>query len=133
MPLSPTTPTASHPATVRAAAERSTTSHRITTSSGDTTTRHHITRRVATSAAAVTALLAILFTVLALPAQAATNTTNTGSGIGTQQTHHPVASPTDPAGALTVGALSLAGIVATAAGVLWYTARTRRTVDSDHS
>lgn len=98
------------------------------------TTRHLVASRIATAAATVTALLAILLTSLALPAQAATNDANTSSGIGTQPTHHPVASrPTNPADGLTVGALCLAGIVATAAGVLWYTARTRRTLDSDPS
>jgi hypothetical protein len=97
-------------------------------------TAHRTVGRTAAAAATLAALLAILLTSLVIPAQAATHGTDTTTAIATQQTHHPVASrPGSPAGALTVGGLCLAGIVATAAGVLWYTARTRRTLDSDPS
>jgi hypothetical protein len=39
--------------------------------------------------------------------------------------------PTGSSGGVLFGGLCLAGIVATAGGVLWYTVRTRRTLESD--
>jgi hypothetical protein len=93
--------------------------------------------RIAATAATLTLLVAILFAAFALPARAATTdndavggavSSSVGSGVGTAQ--HPVASkPTGSSGAVTFGALCLGGIVATAGGVLWYTVRTRRTLD----
>lgn len=112
------------------------TTHPHSTTGSNNTTQPHGTaqphrsraRTTSRAAATITALLAILLTTLAIPAQAATSSSGTG------QTHHPVASRrANHSDGLTVGALSLAGIVATAAGVLWYTARTRRTIDSDAS
>jgi hypothetical protein len=95
------------------------------------TSKRPTTRRITAAAATLTALLALFVTLLAPTATAATNT---ATSINTHQTRRPVASrPADPTDALTVGALCLAGIVATAGGVLWYTARTRRTLDSDPS
>jgi hypothetical protein len=92
--------------------------------------------RVAAIAATLTLLVAILFAAFALPARAATTSdavggavsSSVGSGVGTQQ--HPVASKsTGSSGALVFGALCLGGIVVAAGGVLWYTVRTRRTLD----
>jgi hypothetical protein len=86
--------------------------------------------RIAALAATLTLLVATLFAAFALPAQAATIGGDVGSGVGTAQ--HPVASkPTGSSSGLVFGGLCLGGIVATAGGVLWYTVRTRRTLDTD--
>ncbi|HEX5401987.1 MAG TPA: hypothetical protein VFX16_06760 [Pseudonocardiaceae bacterium] len=109
--------------------------------------------RIAALTAVVALLVAVLFTLFALPARAAITAKHGsastvgssvgssiggstadagGSGVGTPQAPHPVASqPTGSSGAVLFGGLCLAGIVATAGGVLWYTVRTRRTLDSD--
>jgi hypothetical protein len=90
------------------------------------------TGRIAAIAAALTLLVAILCTAFALPARAATIGGSVGDGIGTGVVQHPVASqPTGSSGALVFGGLCLGGIVATAGAVLWYTVRTRRTLDTD--
>jgi hypothetical protein len=86
--------------------------------------------RIAAIAATLTLLVAVLSAAFALPARAATLGGSVGDGVGTAQ--HPVASqPSGSAGALVFGALCLGGIVVTAGGVLWYTVRTRRTLDAD--
>lgn len=54
----------------------------------------------------------------------------TGSGVGTPE-HTRASAPTGTTGALIFGALCLTLILATAGGVLWYTVRTRRTLDPD--
>jgi hypothetical protein len=93
--------------------------------------------RVTALTATVALVVAVLFVLFALPARAATTNDSTignagGSGVGTPQTQHPVASePTGSSGGVLFGGLCLAGIVATAGGVLWYTVRTRRTLESD--
>lgn len=80
-------------------------------------------------AGALAILVALLLGALALPAAAATSG-NVGSGVGVPQTLHNTASrPAGSSGALVFGGVCLAGIVTTAGGVLWYTVRTRRTLD----
>jgi hypothetical protein len=78
-------------------------------------------------------LVALLLGAFALPAAATTSgnvSSNVGSGVGVPQTRHNTASrPAGSSGALVFGGVCLAGIVATAGGVLWYTVRTRRTLD----
>jgi hypothetical protein len=85
--------------------------------------------RAVALAGALAILVALLFGALALPA-AATTSGNVGSGVGVPQTRHNTASrPAGSSGALVFGAICLAGMVATAGGVLWHTVRTRRTLD----
>jgi hypothetical protein len=117
-----------------------------------TATAAQTARRVAATVALLTALLCTAF---ALPAKASTlpeskatgvghsapavnadtnalRTNTPGSGTGSPRTRHQVASrPTDSSGALVFAGICLAAIVATAGGVLAYTARNRRTPDSD--
>lgn len=90
--------------------------------------------RVAVVAVALALLMGIgiLLCAFALPARAATvgaAVGDSGSGIGTPQTRSAAAHPVGSSTALMFAGLCVAGIIATAGGVLWYTIRTRRTLD----
>jgi hypothetical protein len=121
-----------------------------------TSARPHSNRTTA-AAAAIALLTALLCTVFALPTKATTLsaarptaaatsaikantdvntgrplTSTTGSGTESPSEQHQVASrPTNSSGDLVFAGLCLAAIVATAGGVLAYTARNRRTQNSD--
>jgi hypothetical protein len=70
----------------------------------------HPAKRIAALTSAMAVLVVVLVVVVALPASAATRTPNHTSSD------------------LLTGALSLAGIVLIAGAVLWYTARTRKSL-----
>lgn len=88
--------------------------------------------RVTALAATLALLAGVLIFALALPARAATiggGNASGGSGVGTPQNSSVANHPTGNSGELVFAGLCVAGIVATAGGVLWYTVRTRRTLD----
>lgn len=93
--------------------------------------------RIAVAASTLALLVGVLLCAFALPARAATlggptgdtNTTSTGSGVGTPQTRPVASRPNGSSGDLVFAGLCVAGILATAGGVLAYTVRTRRNLD----
>jgi hypothetical protein len=89
--------------------------------------------RVAVVASALALLAGLLLCAFALPAGAATpgGPTNgtTGSGVGAPAVHPVASKPGNSSSDLVFAGLCVAGILATAGGVLAYTVRTRRTLD----
>lgn len=93
--------------------------------------------RIAVAASTLALLVGVLLCAFALPARAATlggptgtsDTTSVGTGVGTPRTSTVASKRNGSSGDLVFAGLCVAGILATAGGVLAYTVRTRRTLD----
>jgi hypothetical protein len=91
--------------------------------------------RVAVAVTALALLVGALLCAFTLPARAATlggptnNNGTAGSGVGRLQARSAAGEPGNSSGDLVFAGLCVAGILATAGGVLGYTVRTRRTLD----
>lgn len=98
--------------------------------------------RIAVAASTLALVVGVLLCVFALPARAATlggptgtsGTTSVGTGVGTgvgstPRTNTVASKRNGSSGDLVFAGLCVAGILATAGGVLTYTVRTRRTLD----